>query len=104
MTILTPDTTGRRSIKREHPFLMEFVLHMNSCFIQYNAPPVKDVNPVQLINLFCQEQLVFCQTQINLIIFEVQIVPVTIHDNIEIVCISLQVYTYFSSAILYWPF
>ena len=69
---------------------------MNSC---YHAPFAKDVNVAQLMNWFCQVQLVYCQLQINLIIFEVQFVSVTVHDKIEIICISFEVYTYFSSNI-----
>ena len=31
-------------------------------------------------------------------------VSVTVHDNIQLVCISLEVYTYFSPTIIYCPF
>ena len=34
---------------------------------------------------------------------ELQIVSVTVHDNIEIFCISPEVYTYFSCAIINYP-
>ena len=63
---------------------------MNSCFIQYNAPLVTNVKEAQETKLFCEEQLVFCQLQINLKIFDVQIVSVLIHDNFEIDCISVE--------------
>ena len=39
---------------KEHPFLKELVLNLNSCLIQYNAPLVEYVNVVQEINSFCQ--------------------------------------------------
>ena len=73
--------------------MTKVVLTMNSCFIMYNAPLVKDANVVQLTSSFCEEQLVLCQLQIDLIIFEVQIVLVTVQDNIDIVRISLKLYT-----------
>ena len=73
--------------------MTKVVLIMNSCFIMYNAPLVEDANVVQLTSSFCEEQLVLCQLQIDLIIFEVQIVLVTVQDNIEIVRISLKLYT-----------
>ena len=55
MTILIPGTIGKGSVEREHPFLTEFVLNMNSCFIQYNGSLVENVNVAQKINSFCQE-------------------------------------------------
>ena len=38
MTIFIPSRIGKCSLEREYPFLEKFVLNMNSCFIQYNAP------------------------------------------------------------------
>ena len=69
---------------------------MNSCFIQYISPLVKNVNVARKINTFCQEWLVFCKLWIHLNVFEVEIVSVTVHDNIEI----FEVYTYFYQYIL----
>ena len=100
MTISIPDTIGKCSLEREHPFLTKFVLLMNSCFIEYNATLVKYANATQQINLFCQKRLVFCQVQFNFIIFEVQIVSAMVHDNIQLVCNPLEVFTYFSSTIV----
>ena len=77
---------------------------MDSCFLQYKAPLEKDVNAIQYVTSFCQGWLVFRQVQITFIIIEVQIVSVTVHDKIEVVCISLEVYTYFSSAIRFCSF
>ena len=100
MTILIPDTIGEGSVEREHPFLAKIVLIMNSCFIQCNAPLVKYGNVAEKKNSFWQEWLEFGQIQINLIVLEVQIVSVTLHDNFQLVCIKLAVYTYFSPTIL----
>ena len=75
------------------PFLTEFVLFMNSCFIQYNAPLVEYVNVAQEINSLCQKWLVFCEFQINFITFDVKIVSVTVHGIVKLVCISLEVHT-----------
>ena len=41
--------------------------------------------------------------QVNCIIFEVQIALIPVHDKIDIACISLELYTYFSSTFLYCP-
>ena len=57
------------------------------------------------MNFFCQEQLVFCQVQINFIAFKLQIVSVTVQNIIQLVCVNLDFYTYFSRTILYYcPF
>ena len=83
---------------------MEFVLIMNSCFIQYNAPLVEYVNVTQEVNSFYQKWLVFCHFKINFIIFGVYTIPVTVHDNIQLVCISLEVYPFFSPTVIFYPF
>ena len=103
MTILLPDTIKECSLERKHPFLTEIVLLMHNFFVQYIAPLEKEVNLIQKINLFCHGQLAFCQIRMSFIIFEVQNSPVTIHDKIEVICISPEMYTYFSSAIIYCP-
>ena len=72
MTLSIPGTGEKSSLEREHPFLTEFVLIMNSCFIQYKAPLVEYIKVYQDINSFCQERLVFWQFQKNFIIFEVE--------------------------------
>ena len=46
LAIFLPGTIGKVSLEREHTFL-QFVLIMNSCFIQYNAPLVQHVNVAQ---------------------------------------------------------
>ena len=71
MTLSIPGTIEKCSLEREHPFLTEFVLIMNSFFIQYNPPLVEYINAAQEINSFCQKRLVFRQFQNNFIIFEV---------------------------------
>ena len=55
---------------------------MNSYFAQYKASLEKNVIVIQKINSFCQELLVLCHLQINFILFELQSVSVTLHDNI----------------------
>ena len=54
MIIWIPAIFRKGSIEREHPFLTEFVLIMNSCFIQYNAPLLKHVIVAEKINLIFQ--------------------------------------------------
>ena len=104
MTILVSEGTGKCSLERDHPFMTKAVLLRNSCFFQYNAPPGNDVNAAQKISSFCQEHLLFYQLPINFIIFELQIVSVTVHDNIETVCISPKVHTYSSCTLQLCPF
>ena len=61
MSFLIPGTIGKRWLEREHPFLTEFVLIMNSCFIQYNAPLVENVNVAQKVNALSKKHFVFSQ-------------------------------------------
>ena len=61
MTFLVPGRTGKRQLGREHPFLTEFVLIMNSCVIQYNAPLVEIVNAAQEVNALSKKLFVFSQ-------------------------------------------
>ena len=58
MTISILGTIGKCSLGRDYPFLTKFLLFMNSCFIQYNAPLEKYVNVAQKINSLCQKRLV----------------------------------------------
>ena len=51
--IFNPGYNRKMLKEKEHPFLPEFLLIMNSCFIQYNAPLVEYVNVAQEINSFC---------------------------------------------------
>ena len=104
MTIVIPGTIGRCSLEREHPFLTELDLIMNSCFVQYNASLLDYVKVAQKKVSQYQERLVFVQFQIKFIIFEVYTVSVTVQDNIEFVFISLEVYTFFSPTIKNCPF
>ena len=77
---------------------------MNSCFIQYKTPLEKHVVVFQEINTFYQEWMVFYQFQMNLNIFEVKTVSLTVLDKNHMACISLEVYTYFiSPTIIYCP-
>ena len=95
LKLLIPGTIGKCSRGKEHPFSTEFVLIMNSCFIQYNAPLVEYVDVAQQVNLFCQKWIIFCHFKINFIIFEVYTTSVTVHDNFQLDCISLEVYPFF---------
>ena len=61
MSFLIPGTIGKRYSVGEHPFLTEFVLIMNSCFIQYNAPLVENVNVAQEVNALSKKLFVFSQ-------------------------------------------
>ena len=45
--IFNPGYNRKTLIEREHPFLTEFVLIMNCCFVQHNAPLVKNVSVAQ---------------------------------------------------------
>ena len=101
MTIVFPGTIGKCSFEKERPILTEFVLIMNNSYIQYKALLVEYAKVAQKINSFRQKCLVFCQFQINFNIFEVRTVSVTVHDNIQLVCISLEVYTNFSPTIIF---
>ena len=58
-------------MRKKHPFLTEFVLIMNSCFVQYDAPLEEDIKVAQKKNSFCQQWLVFYQFQNNFNIFQV---------------------------------
>ena len=54
MTILILGTIGKSSLEREHRFLTEFALVINSCFIKRNAPIEEKVNAAQQMNPFCE--------------------------------------------------
>ena len=104
MTNSIPGTIGKCSLERKFPFVTKFVLIMDSCFIQYIAPLVKVDFLAQKINSFCQEQLLICQFQFKFIIFEIQIVADWYTTILSFACITLEVYTYFSSIIVNCPF
>ena len=87
--VFNPGCNRKNFIRKSTPLPDKIVLNMNSCFIQYNAPFFKYVNRAQKINSFCRKLLVFCQLQINLNVFEVQNVSVTVHENIEILWIRI---------------
>ena len=65
---------------------------------------VKYVNVAQNLNSFCQKSLVCYHFQINLSIFKIWTFWVTVHDNIQYACNSLEVYIYFSPTILNFLF
>ena len=104
MTISFPDTIGKSSLEREKPFLTECALIMHSSFIQYKPQVGKHVNVTQWRNSFCQERRFLGQLQVNFNIIEVQIVSVRVQNNNQLVCIGLELYDYFSSTIVNYPF
>ena len=83
MIFLVPNSIGKRSLEREHPVLTKFVSCMNSFFFQFSAPLRKFVNLTQKTYLFCQECLVFCQSETDFIIW-VLFVSVTVGENFQI--------------------
>ena len=61
MSFLITGTIGKPLLEKKHPFLSEFVLIMNSCFIQYNASLVENVNVAQEVNVLSKKLFVFSQ-------------------------------------------
>ena len=61
MTFLIPGTIGKRSLEKDQSFLTDFVLIMNRCFIQYNAPLVENVNVAQEVNALSKKLFIFSQ-------------------------------------------
>ena len=78
---------------------MEIVSIMQSCIINFNALLEEFVILAQKRYLFWQEFLVFCHFQIDSIMFVLQNASVTLHDNVQVICISGDVYTNYSSPI-----
>ena len=71
MTILIPGTIEKRSWGKQHPFLSEFALIMDSSSIQYNALLLEYVNVAQEIKSFFRKWRVICHFQINFSVSEV---------------------------------
>ena len=95
---------NRKMLMRKRTSIPDGVcFNYKQLFHPENAPVVEYVNIAQEISSFCQKWLGFCELQINFIIFEVKTVSVTVHDKIQLVCISLEVHTYFSLIIIYRP-
>ena len=61
LTFLIPGTIGKHLFEEEHPYLTEFVLIMNTCFIQYNAALVENVDVAQEVNALSQKFFVLGQ-------------------------------------------
>ena len=78
---------------------------MNSCFVQYNAPLVENVNVAHEANAPSKKLFVFSQLKDteNDLILEIPAVSIAVHDNVHLVCISLEVDAYFSPTIVYCP-
>ena len=64
---------------------------MNSCFIHYNAPLVKNVNRAQEVKALSKKFFVFSQLQLHFRIFEIRVVSIAVYDIVQLVCISLKV-------------
>ena len=77
---------------------------MNSCFIQYNAPLVENVNVAQEVNARSKKFFLFSQLQLHLNILEIRVVTIAVYDKVHLVCISLKVEAYFSSTFVICPF
>ena len=52
---------NRKTLIRERPFATEFESIMNSCFIQYNASLVENVNVAQELNALSKKLFVFSE-------------------------------------------
>ena len=104
MRFLVPGTIGKRQLERQHPFLTEVVLIINSCFIQYNARLVENVKKAQEVNALSKKLFVFSQLYIHFSILEIRVVSIAVNDNVHLVCISLKVDAYFSPTIVKCPF
>ena len=104
MTFSISSRIGKCLLESGKPFSTKFVPIMKNCFILYIAPLEKHVSVTQQKYSLCQERLVFCQFQMDFIIFVGQTVSGTLQDIIRHVYISLEVYTHFSHTTVYCPF
>ena len=104
MTLLIPSRIGNRLFERKHPILTALVLIINSCFIQYNAPLVENVNVAQEANAPRKKLFEFSQLYIHFSIVELRVFSIAIYDNVHFACISLKVDAYFSPTIVNFPF
>ena len=102
--IFHPGYNRKTLIGREHPFLPKFVLILNSCFIQCNAPLVENVNVAQEVNALSKKLFVFSQLCVHFSILEIRVVSIAVYDNVHLVCISLKVDACFPPTIVNCPF
>ena len=79
---------------------MKIISNINSYFIQCKALLQKYVNVTQKIHSFCYEDVILCQSQVDLIGFEEKIVSV----KVRFVGKCLEMYTYFSVTFTNLPF
>ena len=78
---------------------------MNSCFIQYNASLVENVNVAQEVNAFSQKFFDFSQISIHFTILDIRVVSIAVNDNVHLVRISLNVDAQCSPpTFVNWPF
>ena len=64
---------------------------MNSYFIQYNAAPKTNVNKTQEVNALSKKPFVFSKLSLHSSILELRVVSKAVYDNVQLVCISLEV-------------
>ena len=76
---------------------------MNSCFIQYYAPLVENVNVAQEVNALSKKFFVFSQLLVHFSILEIRVVSIAVYDKVHLVCISLKVDAYVPSTIVNCP-
>ena len=100
MTVLISSSIGTSPLKREHLILTKFGSKRKSFFVQCNASLEKYVKK----NKYCPGRLLFCQFEVHYLNFEVPLVSVTVNHKIQLVCISLEVYTNVSPTIIFCPF
>ena len=81
-----------------------FVLIMNSCFIQYNAPLVEIVNVAQEVNALSKKHFVFSQLYIHVSNLAIRVILIAVYENVHLVCFSLKVDAYFSYTLVNCPF
>ena len=99
--IFNPGYNRKTLIRKKTSIL---VLIMNSCFIQYNAPLLENVNEAHEVKAISKELFVFSQLQINFSILEIRVVPIAVYDRVHLVYISLKVDAYLSSTVIKCPF
>ena len=76
----------------EHQILKKIDSTLNSSFIKNKTFSEKGLCKSNDI-LALPTALIFCQFQILPVVFEVQFVSVTVHENLRLVCISPEVKT-----------
>ena len=66
-----------------------FVLVMNSCFVQSDAPLEIYVKVAKELDSFMKQLFVFCPFQIHFRVFQIYVVSIAVYNIFQIVCIHL---------------